>query len=288
MFWNTITNLIAIIIFAQPGGFVADVNPNLNIISSVESPSVIMVEAEKAVVLGDDRSFLFAKDADVVQPIASITKLMTALVFLDNNPGWEEVYQISSEDRVLGGRLNLYLGERVKVKDIFNTSLIASDNGATLALVHSTGLDEEEFVEEMNIKAKELGLVNTSFVDPIGLSDSNVSTAREVAWLAKTALGDRDITEATSKKEHRFKAVNGRNKVIESTNYLLFDTKKSFKVLGGKTGYTNEAGYCFVGRFRNSDDREFIAAVLGSDGINTRFQETKKIVNWTIDNYIWK
>ena len=92
----------------------------------------------------------FEKNAGEPRSIASITKLMTALVFLEHNPGWESVYKIKAEDKREGGKIYLFTGESVKVKDLFYSSLIASDNVATIALVKSTGMSEEEFVKIMN------------------------------------------------------------------------------------------------------------------------------------------
>ncbi len=269
---------------------VVAVNPSSELISWRENVVPIELSAERGTVLADqDRVFLYSKQADEPQPIASITKLMTALVFLDNNPGWEKVYKITPEDQVNGGRLHLFLGEKVKVKDLFHVALIASDNGATTALVHSTDLTKEEFVKEMNEKAKALGLSQTQFVDPTGLSDDNISTAREVAWLARTALKQADIKEIINKKDYTFKTINGREKRVESTDYLLFDSaKNSFQVIGGKTGYTDGAGYCFVGRFQNEDGRELISVVLNSDGLNERFRESKRLINWSLNSYNWK
>lgn len=246
--------------------------------------------ANKALVISSDsRAVFYKKEADTIQAIASITKLMTALVFLDNNPGWEKTYTIKREDNVEGGRLHLFLGEEVYIRDLLATSLVASDNGATQALVHASGLSMEEFVAAMNEKAKKLSLFKTNFVDPIGLSDYNVSTAKEVALLAKEALNNPEISKLTQQKEYQFKTLNGRDKKIESTNYLLFsENGNDFSILGSKTGYTEEAGYCFVGRFQNPDGREVISVVLGSDGKNERFKESRVLINWVFNNYSWK
>lgn len=288
MFWTAIANLIAFMFFAQTHATI--VNFDSQIISVQTHIAPIDVSAERGAVLDNsDRVFLFSKQADDPQAIASITKLMTALVFLDNNPGWEETYEITREDIISGGRLHLFLGEKVKVKELFNTALVASDNGAAMALVHASGLSEEAFIQEMNDRARALGLSQTHFVDPIGLSDHNVSTAREVAWLARTALEQPDIKEAVMKKEYRFTTLNGTEKLAESTDYLLFDSAISpLKVLGGKTGYTDQAGYCFVGLFQTNTGQEFISVVLNSDGRNQRFQESKKLINWALDSYNWK
>ncbi len=252
------------------------------------APSISIDAAKGAVLSAQDRVFFYTKNADVVQPIASITKLMTASVFVENNPGWDKTYTINSSDQVEGGILNLYPGDEIKIKDIFKTSLIASDNGATLALVHASNLSEAEFIKKMNEKAKELGLVNTKFVDAVGLSEKNVSTAREVALMAKEALAKSEIRETTETKDYRFSTIGGREKKVESTDYLLFDSgNNNFQVLGGKTGYTDQAGYCFVGLFRDSRGREIISVVLNSKGKNDRFKESKNLVNWVFSNYSW-
>ncbi len=288
MLWKLLLNLIFTAVFWL-SGFSAVTNPEAEIVSLKPGAATTTIAAKRGAVLASqDRFFLYCKDADTVQPIASITKLMTALVFLENNPGWDTVYTIAPEDNVAGGRLNLFRGEAVKVKDIFYTSLVASDNGATAALVHASGLSEADFVKKMNEKAKVLGLGKTSFTDPVGLSDRNVSTAREVALLAKAALAKEEIRQATARKDYEFSTLDGREKKVESTDYLLFDpAQNSFEVLGGKTGYTDQAGYCFVGRFQDENGREVISVVLGSAGKNERFRESKTLVNWVFQNYIW-
>ena len=281
-------NILLVLLFGT-----SDVAPVLNIDTAILKPKagvpVLDLKADKgAALVTGGHLFLFSQRADETQPIASITKLMTALVFLDHNPGWDKIYKIVADDHVEGGRLNLFLGDEVKVKDLFYTSLVASDNGATLALVHSTGLNEADFVSEMNQKAKKLGLAKTSFVDPIGLSDSNVSTAREVAFLAQAALDRAEIREATTRPSYEFKTLLGRQKKVESTDYLLFDSRQgSLQVLGGKTGYTDKAGYCFVGRLKDASGREVISVILGSSGKNERFQESRNLANWVFNSYNW-
>lgn len=287
--WNLFLKIILFLILSRHDSGIL-VNDNVKIIKRNLAAPAIDLPADKAAVLSDDgRVFFFGKNANDIQPIASITKLMTALVFLENNPGWETTYVIGRDDMIEGGKLNLFRGEEIKLRDIFKTSLIASDNGATMALVHASGLTEEEFVKKMNEKALMLGLVDTNFQDPIGLSDDNVSTAREVALLAKEALAKPEITEATESKSYRFTTLDGREKMVESTDYLLFDPEDNqFQVIGGKTGYTDKAGYCFVGRFKDLNGREIISVVLNSSGKNDRFRESKSLVKWVFDNYTWQ
>lgn len=248
-----------------------------------------VIPADKAAIFDlSSNSFLWRKNADVKQPLASITKLMTALVFLDNNPGWDKVYKIGPEDNISGGKVNLFLGEELSAKDLFYASLVASDNGATIAMVHLSGLSEEAFVLKMNEKARQLGLFNTSFADPIGLSDRNLSTASDIARLAKAAFADADIAAATTKDAYIFKTQDGKKKTLESTDYLLgLDLGGEISVSGGKTGYTDKAGYCFVGRFKNQSGREIIVVVLNSDTKNNRFKDSKALALWSFAGYSW-
>jgi len=232
---------------------------------------------------------VYDKNKDETTPIASITKLMTALVFLGNNPGWETIYEISREDRIEGGKEYLFLGEKTTVKDLFYTSLVGSANGATLAMVHSTGMTEKQFVEEMNKKAASLGLLKTSFEDATGLSNKNISTAHETAMLAKYALEQEEINKATLKKIYEFKTVQGAKKRIYTTDYLLENfSEDGIRIIGGKTGYTEAAKYCFVGVFTDKNGNQIITSVLGGDSKNSRFSETKKLAEWVYGNYIWQ
>ena len=228
---------------------------------------------------------LFAQVGDEICPIASITKLITALVFLENNPGWNNIYEITWDDFVSGGKIYLFRGDKVRLKDLFYLSLVASDNSATLALVKSTGLDTTSFVNKMNALVRGLGAVNTNFVDPIGLSDNNVSTGNEIARLAKVAFSREEISAATMSKKYEFETLGGRKKSVNNTDSLLeIFPQNGIKILGGKTGYTAMAGYCFAGKFTDANGREIISVVLGGKDIDTRFQETKKLVDWVFGN----
>ncbi len=288
MIWQGIVNLILLLVFHFGSGAVQFI-PGGNIIHLKTGVKTLNLKAPRTAVLAaNDHFFLWAKGADEVQPIASITKLMTALVFLDHNPGWDKAYKIKANDEVDGGRWHLFLGEQLRVKDLFNTSLVASDNGATIALVHATGLSEAEFVKEMNLKAKKLNLTATSFVDPIGLSDQDVSTAREVAFLAQAAFQRSEIRQATTQNEYKFTTLEGRKKNIKSTDYLLSDSRSGpWKILGGKTGYTDQAGYSFVVYLQNKNDSKLISVILHSPSKKERFSESIKLANWVLNNYNW-
>lgn len=218
-------------------------------------------------------------------PIASITKLATALVFLDHHLNWDEYYEIKNEDIVKGGREHIYLGEKVKIRDLFFLSLIASDNTAAQALAESTKI--EDFPKAMNHKMLSLGFFDTFFVDPVGLGIKNVSTAEEVVKLLKEALAQEKIKIAVSKKDYHFKTLAGRDVRAYSTDWLFKNKNNNFRHLGGKTGYTKAAGYCFTGVFKNENGNEIITAVLNGPSINSRFKYSKDLAMWIFDSFVW-
>lgn len=237
--------------------------------------------AENGAIL-DCRShdLFFSKTPDRIWPIASITKLFTVYTFLDYNPGWEEVYKIKAEDKREGGKIYLFTGDKVKVKDLFYFSLVGSDNTATAALVNSTGMTEEEFVVKINDKITELGFKNTKIVDVTGLKDGNVSTAREIAQFADIALAVDEINQASLTKKYEFTTEQGRKKAIASTNDLLdVFPEREVSLAGGKTGYINSSGYCLVSKFKGAGGRDIVTVVLGADSETSRFGLTKELVD---------
>ena len=262
-------------------------NPDVPTVSA-KAPLPELEAASFAILSDDGHVWLAEKEANTVQAMASITKLMTALVFLDHNPGWESEYEIKREDLVSGGRVHLFLGDRVRVKDLFNAALVASDNGAALALARSTALSDEEFVMAMNAKARSLGLLKTNFVDPIGLGDNNVAHAKDIARLAQVALSQQDIAKAVNQENYRFNTLQGRVKFLESTDWLLSnENNNKIKALGGKTGYTEAAGYSFVGRFQDENGRSVVVVVLDSGGRNERFLQAQALADWAFTYCQW-
>ncbi|MDP3965134.1 MAG: serine hydrolase [bacterium] len=204
---------------------------------------------------------LFEKYSDEIMPIASLTKLMTAIVFLKHNPGWETEVVLAEEDMAGGAKLYASVGESLTVRDLFHTTLIGSANNTAKALARSTGLSKEDFVAEMNATAKQLGMPSAMFIEPSGLDPRNSASARDIARLADEALKFFDISQATSTRSYSFAMKNtGRPHNIKNTNLLVHES--SLYILGGKTGYLEEAGNCLVTRARNSEGKEVTAVVL--------------------------
>ncbi|MFC1613404.1 D-alanyl-D-alanine carboxypeptidase family protein [Patescibacteria group bacterium] len=234
---------------------------------------------------------LFEKNVNEILPIASITKLMTVLVFLENNPGWEKEISIIKDDYRIGGKLYVVSGEVITVKDLFYTSLVGSANNAAIALTRSTGMSLDEFVQAMNEKAKELEMNNTNFEEPTGLSENNVSTASDIAILVSSVLKYKDITNALKVSEHIFYTVD-RHRIhkIKNTNILLdsFLNLDDYSIVGAKTGYTDEAGYCLAVAVSDNSGNNIVTVILGSDTSENRFQDGKSLSFWALSQKFLK
>lgn len=224
---------------------------------------------------------LFSKNIDEKLPIASLTKLMTAQILLDQKIPWNRVVTYNSTlDNEIGAKLYVYDGEAMNFRDVFMSSLLSSTNNAINTARRATGLSEQEFVNLMNQKAKDWGLTNTSFVEPTGLDENNISTAREIAKISKEVLKNFSILEATTMKEYSFRTINTNNlHRLENTNKLIHS---DLYITGGKTGYTEEAGYCLMTKAKNSNGDEVIAVVLGENDSESRFAETEALLRWAL------
>jgi len=308
MYWPLLINCLAIFLFAdfnQPQQVVAayqdcreaataehflPANPDKKRFAKDKSAPDPDISAPIGVVmLGEDNSFLFLKEASVARPIASLTKLMTALVFLDNNPGFDLEYRITPDDYVAGGKINFWSGDTVTISDLFKSALVGSDNVATLALAHSTGLSEESFVAEMNNRAKRLGMFSSHFVEPTGLSSKNVASAQDLARLLKAALSYPEIAKTTSLSTYGFNTKEGKPRRVETTNDFLRGSNRTLVLEGAKTGYTEEAGYCFAAAITKEEGEEtIITVVLGASSSADRFQDTEELANWTSTYFSWR
>lgn len=230
---------------------------------------------------------LWEKPSEKSRPIASLTKLMAALVFIDHNPGWQTRYIVSVKDHRSGTRDNLQPGDSVTIRELFRTALVASDNSAVISLVRASGLTEKEFVAAMNERAARLHLKETAFTDPTGLDSGNRSTPGNLSRLAAVALADADIKDAVLRSSYEFTTGEGSAKSIRATDKLLDrPLPAGVRFIGGKTGHLKEAGFCFVGLFEK-DGHQVVTVVLGADSDEARFAETEKMVEWVYTTYTW-
>lgn len=231
---------------------------------------------------------LWAKNVDEKRSIASITKLMSAIVILKSpNIDWNKEIDITEAD--LKGdynKLKILNGDKIRFEDLFKASLIISSNSGIDILVKNLGISSEDFVKKMNEEARSLGLNSTFFKDPTGLSNENISTAKEVLIFASSAFSYDKVRESTSKKTFSFPILNSeREVVIKNTNELL---NSYLKIEAGKTGTTEDAGYCLVSEISYIGKGPIIAVVLRSASHGDRFLDLKSLAGWVFDNYEWK
>lgn len=252
----------------------------------------VVPNAESALVL-DERTWnvLYEKSSNEKRSIASITKLMSALVLLDQQLDPAKTATVTRADYRTGGLYHVFAGEQYTVQDLWMVGLISSDNVAIATLARSTGLSEEEFVAKMNAKAAELGMNDSTFVEPTGINSGNTSTAADIAKLLHAALEKKEITDTLRRPVYQFQPLNKADvrKAI-STDTLLssFINKAPYQVVGGKTGFTYEAGYCMTIRVDGPNDNDdIIVVLLGADTPDDRVQGVKGLVDWTYANYLW-
>lgn len=258
--------------------------------TKITNDSIGVEVTAKSVLVKDSKTdkILWSKNSDEIRPIASITKLMTAIVLLNlENISWQKEVEIDKSD-VNGdfNKLKIYTWEKIKFEDLFIITLMTSSNAGTKILIKNSGLSEEEFVKKMNEKAKKLGLKNTSFKDPTGLNKYNLSTAIELLKITKKAFSYTKIKQATSNQNFTFQPLNSKRYInINNTNDLIGGY---LNIEAGKTGYTESSGYCLVSEVSHENKGPILVIVLGSASHYERFSDLKSISTWIFNNYSWE
>jgi len=227
----------------------------------------------------DDGRTIYAKNTQSIAPIASITKLMTAMVVLDANLPLEETIYVDSADLDFVKHTNsrLGVGTGLPRRDMLRLALMSSENRAAASLGRAYPGGAEAFIAAMNRKAIELGMWNTRFVDSTGLSSENVSTAGDLAKMVKGAYQYPLIRKFTTTPAHEVETIAGRSLQFRNSNGLV---KNSTWEIGlSKTGYISEAGRCLVMQARIAA-RSVIIVLLDSWGKNTRIGDANRIKKW--------
>ncbi len=223
-------------------------------------------------------SVLYSRNAEVAAPIASITKLLTALVIADAKLPLDERIQITQDDRHLhkGAFSRLAVGTTLSRGDLIHLALMASENRAAHALARTYPGGLDAFVPAMNAKAKALGMTSAHFVDPTGLSEENVASPEDLAKLVMAASHDPTIREYST--DRRYAVAVGRHKVeFRNTNNLVGNP--TWDIVVQKTGYISEAGKCLVMQ-AIIDDRTVVMVLLNSYGRYTRTADAVRIRRW--------
>ncbi len=221
---------------------------------------------------------IYQKNAEVVVPIASISKLMSAMVVLDSIPNLQASISVSDDDvdYIKGSRSRLNVGSVLSREDAMLISLMSSENRATHALARHYPGGMPAFVVAMNRKAAELGMFNTRFEDPTGLSSNNVSTAKDLAKMVVAAHRYPLIREFSTTGQAHIE-VNGRAMEYRNTNQLVKST--TWDIGLSKTGFIQEAGKCLVMQARVAD-KPVVIVLLDSAGKQTRIGDANRIKRW--------
>lgn len=223
-------------------------------------------------------AILYEKNSNSIVPIASITKLMTAMVSLDATPSLTEVLTISDEDVDIlkGTHSRLRVGTQLTREEMLHLALMSSENRAASALSRHYPGGREAFIAAMNAKTRALGLSDTQFADPTGLTAANVSSARDLVKMVAAAYEYPLIREFSTSAEREV-VVAGRPQTFRNTNALV--KSREWEIGLSKTGYINEAGKCLVMHtWLNS--KPVIIVLLDSWGKLTRIADANRVKRW--------
>lgn len=237
----------------------------------VRSNSVLVIDESNA-------SVLYSKKADIASPIASITKLMTALVILESKQPLDELIQITADDRdnEKGSGSRLTLGTKLSRGDLLHLALMSSENRAAHAVGRNYPGGLSALVRAMNSKAKALGMTHARFVDPTGLSSRNVASPADLSRLVIAASQNPTIREFSTNK-HFTVPVGKRMLEFRNTNTLV--SNPDWNITVQKTGYISEAGQCLVMQ-AIIEERPVVIILLNSFGKYTRVADARRIRKW--------
>ena len=243
--------------------------------------SAIMIEASTG-------EILFQKNKDEKLAPASMTKMMSMLLIMEEiengNLKWNEMITTSEKASSMGGsQIFLKVGEKMTVEDLLKGVAIASGNDAVVALAERVSGSEEQFVKRMNIRAKDLGLKNTNFINATGLTaDNHYSSAYDMSLIAKELVKHEKILEFTSTYEDYLRKDTKSPFWLVNTNRLV-----RFKegVDGLKTGFTDEAGYCLTATMKK-DNMRLITVVMKEENTSKRSADTTKMLDYGFNIYM--
>ncbi len=242
------------------------------------------IGAKAALIMDYDTGLvLYDKNMHEEMPMASLTKIMTAILILEDHDLSEVVTVGSGFPDLEGVRIWLRQGEKLTVHDLLQALLIRSAGDAAMALAEHHSGTVEEFVNAMNERTKELNLIHTQFKNPVGLDDEgHYSSAYDLAILSKYALHFSTFRSIVGMSEASISSVDDKfHHHFDSTNYLL---NSYLDILGVKTGTTAGAGKSLINLARDDRGNEIIAVLLNSPA---RFQENKSMIDWAFRSYMW-
>jgi D-alanyl-D-alanine endopeptidase (penicillin-binding protein 7) len=247
------------------------------------TPQRLPLNSEVALVFdAREGEVIYEQRADRHRPIASLTKLMTAMVVLDARQRLDEVILIddADRDRLRGSRSKLAVGNAYTRHDLLASALIASDNRAAAALARTYPGGTPAFIEAMNAKARTLGMAETRFADASGLDSRNISTARDLVRMALAASDYPNIRRLSTYDSYQLTDLRGgRTLTFPNANRLA--RSASWNIDVGKTGYTSDAGYCLLVQTKVGE-RPLVIVLLNSWGRQSKYGDTARIRDWLL------
>ena len=242
------------------------------------------LRSASAIVLDSDGNLIYGKDVDTIRPIASITKLMTAMIVLDADLQLEEKITITRDDRarIKQTRSRLTYGAKLTRKELLLLALMSSENRAAKALGRAFPGGTKQFVAAMNTKANSLGMHDSRFADPAGLDAGNVSTASDLARMLEAAEAYPLIPQASTTTRIEVRPWQGRGPLTYgNTNRLL--NNASWDIMLSKTGFIREAGRCLVMQ-ANIEGEDISIILLNSFGKLTPYGDSNRLRRWMLAN----
>lgn len=272
------------------------------------------VHAKAAIAIDiDNNQTLFAYNDKQKLPLASLTKIMTATISLERITDLNTPIIISRDAALIeGSRMNLWIGEKITLKDVLYGLILKSGNDAAVTLEEyynnvlraktscstdnnsndinnpkqkETAAQNPTFIDLMNQKASDLGLKEMKFEDSSGINENNTSSPRDLALLLDYSMRNSAFREVMATPQYTAHALNGSLEHPMTTTNRLLRTRTD--VLAGKTGYSEAAGYNMITLFKSSDEHRIVTIVFGTEGNDARFNESNKIIDWVYSYYRW-
>lgn len=263
--------------------------PDLEAVAQIDAPGPRhgpSVRSRSAFVFDlDAGEVLFEKNADEVRPVASITKLVSALTLMSTGADLETALCVDARlyPSRNGARSRLSTGDCVTGWDVLGAALVASDNRAAYGLAAVADLDMDDFVARMNEVSADLGMTHSSWSDPSGLEDENLSTARDIARATVAVASHPVLSLVASAPFWDLNRTNGKGvRRLFSTDHLA--GREDIEIEAAKTGYTDTARYCFTTALRDSRGHRLVISLLGAEGKQTRWADVERILNWVDRN----
>lgn len=250
----------------------------------ISTGAKLTVSSDCAILINADTGkVLFEKSADTKHANASTTKIMTCILALENAKLTDTVTASANAAAQEPTKLYMKAGETFTLKDLLYSLMLPSHNDTAVALAEHISGSTDKFAQLMNQKAKALSCTNTNFITPNGLDNDGVhsfnhyTTARDMAKIAQYALKNSTFRQIIGTSTYSFKSKQGNAYKVSTTNALLGSLSG---IIGGKTGYTNKAGQCFVGAVKGKNGNTYISVTLGASSSTARWNDARTLLNY--------